>query len=61
MQADVDTSQAAGFLSTSTATHQPDCMRGAADAIGKRPRNRGCFRRVAYAFKLEIRRNARHS
>jgi hypothetical protein len=46
MQAGVDTWQAAGFLSMSAVTlvrthghHQPDDWRGAADAIGKRPKN----------------------
>jgi integrase len=46
MQRGVDTGQAAGFLTMSTETlvrtyghHHPDYMRGAAEAIGRRPQN----------------------
>jgi integrase len=46
MQARIDTWQAAGYLAMSTETlirtyghHHPDYMRGAADAIGRRPPN----------------------
>jgi integrase len=46
MQARIDTWQAAGYLAMSSETlirtyghHHPDYMRGAADAIGRRPPN----------------------